>query len=97
MMLFAVEASTAVEPWSSGLVCAGASSPEAGSGAELSAPEFSLGGLIFRWSDAQLRFHRRDPRVEISYLLLHAVQQRLLLIAQLFQLLLDMLALLDVG
>jgi hypothetical protein len=30
-------------------------------------------------------------------LLLHAVQQRLLLIAQLFQLLLDTLALLDVG
>jgi len=56
-----------------------------------------LCGLIFRWCDAQLRFHRRDPRVEISYLLLHAVQQRLLLIAQLFQLLLDALALLDAG
>ena len=56
-----------------------------------------LGGLIFRWSDAKLRFHRRDPCVEIGNLLLHAVQQRLLLIAQLFQLLLDMLALLDVG
>ena len=56
-----------------------------------------LGGLIFRWSDAQLRFHRRDPRVEFGNLLLHAVQQRLLLIAQLFQLLLDTLALLDVG
>ena len=40
-----------------------------------------LGGLILRWSDAQLGFHRRDPRVEISNLLLHAVQQRLLLIS----------------
>ena len=97
MMLFAGVASATVEPLASGLVCAGSSCAEAGSGAELSAPELRLGGLIFRWSDAQLRFHRRDPRVEIGNLLLHAVQQRLLLIAQLFQLLLDTLALLDVG
>jgi hypothetical protein len=55
-----------------------------------------LGGVILRWSDAKLGFHRRDPRVEISNLLLHAVQQRLLLISQLLQLFLDTLALLNV-
>ena len=86
-----------MEPLASGFVWAGTSCAEAGSGAELSAPDVRLGGLVLRWSDAQLRFHRRDPRVEFGNLLLHAVQQRLLLIAQLFQLLLDTLALLDVG
>ena len=95
-MLFAVEASTAGSGWRRGSFGRCTSCAEAGSGAELSAPEFAGGSLVLRWSDAKLGFHRRDPRVEISNLLLHAVQQRLLLISQLFQLLLDTLALLNV-
>ena len=48
MTLFAVEASTAVEPLASGLVCAGASCAEAGSGAELSVSPHEL-ALVRRW------------------------------------------------
>ena len=58
------------------------------------ASDFPLRAFILRWSDAQARFKRCDPRVEFGKLLLHGLlhcQDRLLQIffraEQLFQLL----------